>query len=284
MPVSNIPPNIKYTANGASNAYAYPFRILKLNDIKVSINGVVQTTGYTVSGIGLEGGGQVTISPTPAVGKVIYIYREVELDRTNDYISGGILAANTLDDDLDRIVMQIQDLYSTTTTQSGDGQLNANGKRVANVADPINPQDATTTKWVLDNGFGSGAGQVNANGKRITNVADPIDPQDATTKKWVLDNILGDGVIGPISSTDNCIARYDGISGKILQNSGVVITDNGNLGIGTSTPATKLEVTGGRVTLNGNSEPYVLALKYSDASSGVVYLGCGSDGAFSIRN
>ena len=36
--------------------------------------------------------------------------------------------------------------------------------------------------------------------------------------------------------TDNAIARYDGTTGK-LQNSGVVIDDNGNVGIGVTTSA-----------------------------------------------
>lgn len=36
-------------------------------------------------------------------------------------------------------------------------------------------------------------------------------------------------VVGPASSTDNAIARYDGVTGKLLQNSGVTITDSGNV-------------------------------------------------------
>lgn len=36
----------------------------------------------------------------------------------------------------------------------------------------------------------------------------------------------GGDVVGPASSTDNAIARYDGPSGKLLQNSGITIDDN----------------------------------------------------------
>jgi hypothetical protein len=39
---------------------------------------------------------------------------------------------------------------------------------------------------------------------------------------------LGD-VIGPGSSTDNAIARFDGTTGKLIQNSGVTIDDSGNV-------------------------------------------------------
>ena len=36
-------------------------------------------------------------------------------------------------------------------------------------------------------------------------------------------------MVGPSSSTDNAIARFDGITGKLLQNSAVTIDDNGNI-------------------------------------------------------
>lgn len=39
---------------------------------------------------------------------------------------------------------------------------------------------------------------------------------------------VGD-VTGPASATDNAIARYDGATGKLLQNSGVIIDDDDNL-------------------------------------------------------
>lgn len=44
--------------------------------------------------------------------------------------------------------------------------------------------------------------------------------------------VAGTGdVIGPASATDNAIARYDGATGKFIQNSTVIITDAGFLGV-----------------------------------------------------
>ena len=43
--------------------------------------------------------------------------------------------------------------------------------------------------------------------------------------------------VGPASSTDNAIVRFDGTTGKLVQNSGVVIDDNGNVGINTASGA-----------------------------------------------
>lgn len=42
-------------------------------------------------------------------------------------------------------------------------------------------------------------------------------------------------VVGPASSTDNAVARFDGTTGKLVQNSGVLIDDNNNLLIGQTT-------------------------------------------------
>lgn len=52
---------------------------------------------------------------------------------------------------------------------------------------------------------------------------------------------LGD-LTGPASSADNAIARFDGTTGKLMQNSGVFINDSGNVGIGTAAPSFKLEI------------------------------------------
>jgi hypothetical protein len=64
------------------------------------------------------------------------------------------------------------------------------------------------------------------------------------TDEWILTGELQDinpinfdgYVEGPISSTDNAIARYDGYTGELIQNSGVIIDDSNNIsGIGNIT-------------------------------------------------
>ncbi len=56
-------------------------------------------------------------------------------------------------------------------------------------------------------------------------------------------------VVGPGSSTDNAIARFDGTTGKLLQNSPVTIDDTGLIHvIGTANPQVFMSV-----TVNGNA-------------------------------
>jgi hypothetical protein len=48
-------------------------------------------------------------------------------------------------------------------------------------------------------------------------------------------------VVGPVTSTDNAVARFDGTTGKIIQDSGVIVDDTNNMTVP------------GNITVNGNS-------------------------------
>lgn len=60
---------------------------------------------------------------------------------------------------------------------------------------------------------------------------------------WINKQTLNTWVIWPASSTDNAIVRFDGTTGKIIQNSSAFITDSGNLGVWMSNPTTPVWVT-----------------------------------------
>lgn len=45
----------------------------------------------------------------------------------------------------------------------------------------------------------------------------------------LLNRIARGDVLGPTSSTDNAIARFNGITGKVIQNSDVALEDNGDI-------------------------------------------------------
>lgn len=53
---------------------------------------------------------------------------------------------------------------------------------------------------------------------------------DPTTHRLLIDSASGSGdVVGPASSTDNAIVRFDGTTGKLIQNSTVTISDGGGI-------------------------------------------------------
>lgn len=64
----------------------------------------------------------------------------------------------------------------------------------------------------------------------------PVDVYANPTTHRLLVSFTGGGgdVVGPASSTDNAVARWDGVTGKLLQDSTVIIGDTGNVtGLGT---------------------------------------------------
>lgn len=70
-----------------------------------------------------------------------------------------------------------------------------------------------------------------------------VSPADGTTNTSLVLPASGTVVATDASVTDNAIARYDGNTGK-LQDSGVVIDDSGNVGVGTSSPYYKIHIVG----------------------------------------
>lgn len=83
----------------------------------------------------------------------------------------------------------------------------------------------------------------------------------------------GDGdVNGPASSTDNGIARYDGTTGKVIQNSGVIIDDNGRVGVDNPTP--RAEVVAGSATASSTRDlTRGFLISAGSANASVRYLG-----------
>ena len=100
-------PFVKYTGNGVTTVFTYPFKVLDIADIAVTVNGVV--TAFTASGIG-DNTGQVTISPAPVNASIVKISRNMVYQRTTDYQNNGALLENVLDDDLDNVVLMLQQL------------------------------------------------------------------------------------------------------------------------------------------------------------------------------
>ncbi|HEI8775490.1 phage tail fiber domain-containing protein [Enterobacter cloacae] len=152
MSVPNQTPYIIYNANGVTTVFPYEFYIITAGDIQVTINGSVVTSGYSVSGVGNVGGGDVIFLTPPVSGAVIMLERVVPTYRLTDYQDNGDLLADTVNKDFDRLWMAIQRsfIYLGLALRRPllGGPYNAEGYRIENGGDPVNQQDFATKNYV----------------------------------------------------------------------------------------------------------------------------------------
>jgi hypothetical protein len=108
--VSAQTPINRSTGNGATTVFPYTFKVVSESDIEVAVDGVVKTltVDYTVSGVGSDAGGNVTMVVAPALASSVVRRRSMALVRSTDYQDQGELPASTLDADLDAAVLMIQ--------------------------------------------------------------------------------------------------------------------------------------------------------------------------------
>lgn len=108
MAVQDQVPYNQHVGNGVTTVFAFAFLLLLEDDLKVYLDGVLQASGYTVSGVGNPTGGSVTFSVAPASSVVVLLDRDLPLERLTDYQDAGDLLADTLNRDFDRLWMGLQ--------------------------------------------------------------------------------------------------------------------------------------------------------------------------------
>lgn len=104
-----------YACNGATTVFAYGWKILDDDEIEVTlINSagvrtvLTKTTHYSVSGVGVAGGGNVTTVATYAAGNSIYLRRKPPLTQTSAFQNQGAYAAASHEEAFDKLAMQVQ--------------------------------------------------------------------------------------------------------------------------------------------------------------------------------
>lgn len=115
MPVTEQTPIVTHNGNGVTTVFPYNYKILAAADMEVTVDGVVKTltTDYSVSGVGSDGGGNVTMVAAPASGTAnVVLRRDMAYSRSNDYQDNGDLLAVTADEDADRPIMMVQQLVA----------------------------------------------------------------------------------------------------------------------------------------------------------------------------
>jgi len=115
MTVTNTTARNQYTATAGQTVFAYTFEVYNKNDLAVLQNGttLAEGTNYTVSGVGNDSGGNITLSVGATAGDIITVFRDMALERLTDYQNSGDFLAAEVNEDFDRLWLAMQQESST---------------------------------------------------------------------------------------------------------------------------------------------------------------------------
>ena len=118
MTLSTTTVKNSYSGNGSTTAFNYSFGINSTTELKVIIRSSLGTettktitTHYTVADAGAAGGTVTfTSGNTPASGETVVLLRDTDLTQETDYVANDPFPAETHEDALDKMQMQIQEI------------------------------------------------------------------------------------------------------------------------------------------------------------------------------
>ncbi len=110
MALSTTSSRIEYTADGSQKIFNYNYEIALSSEMKVYLDGVLQTSGYTVAGVGSDTGGTVTFTVAPANGAVVRLQRVTA--KTQELVLREFqkLPVTAIEKNFDKVVAMVQEL------------------------------------------------------------------------------------------------------------------------------------------------------------------------------
>ena len=140
MTVANTTSRNQYTATAGQTAFPYTFEVIETSDLAALKNGAALSEGtdYTLTGVGNENGGTLTLVVAASAGDIITIYRDMELSRTTDYQENGDFLASEVNEDFDRLWLALQQVGDNNTralrASESDTVLNETNTIIADIA------------------------------------------------------------------------------------------------------------------------------------------------------
>ena len=103
MTVSALITRNDITATASQTSFTYTFRVLEATDMAVYQNGVLLSSGYTVTGVNNTTGGTVVLDTGVSAGQIVSLVLAMPLDRTTNYQNSGKFLADDVNEDFDKI-------------------------------------------------------------------------------------------------------------------------------------------------------------------------------------
>lgn len=121
FPISDVTRRVVYTGSAGVGPYSFSFEILANTDIAVYKDSTLLTltTNYTVT-INANGTGSVTLVVAATAGNNITLVGNRAIERATDFVTGGDLFANSLNDEFDSLV-----IFSQQTDEKAERGLKA---------------------------------------------------------------------------------------------------------------------------------------------------------------
>jgi hypothetical protein len=137
---------VKYTGDGTTKNYPVTFQYIAQTDVTVSVDGVSVPFTWLSESL-------IQITSAPASGTAVDIRRTTKRDNALvDFQDASTLTEPDLDTMTDQLLFIAQEAYDLSQDSLripiGKTAFDAITKRIINLADPVNPQDATTKQWV----------------------------------------------------------------------------------------------------------------------------------------
>lgn len=235
---------VRYTGNGSTTDYTFPFSYLSQDHIKIRIDTVL-VPGYT-----FLNSSTVKFDVAPAVGAVIEIRRETPKDTpVVNFTDGSVLLERDLDllASFNLYVSQeaadsVEDTIRADALGRWDGQL----KRLGNLSPAVTPDEAVT-KGTLDYEYsavsvvasakadiaivGSDLGVVTGTATDLGLVTEAVDtnPASGTSKiAAVADNIVNVNAVGSNISSVNTVATNMATVQSVSSNMSAIVASQTN--------------------------------------------------------
>lgn len=227
---SNVPRD-QYEANGGQTVFDYNFIIFNEEDLVVlkttdpdtdneTTTQLAAGSDYSISNVGNEDGGTITLSSGANQGERYTIYRDTDIERLTDFLQSGAYESENVNLEYDEIYAILQELSRALSramtlpseapidninlpSPKSDGGLLAwpntatGGGGDVTIIDPADEGDLNKI-----NNFNIEVTEVTSdrdmNGNKIENLGDPVDPKDAATKDYV-DSISTSGQLSQIT-------------------------------------------------------------------------------------
>lgn len=149
---------VQYIGNGTTKSWPVTYRFFKNTDlvvVKRTVSGtsvpLLLNTDYTVTGAGGATGGTLTTLNPLDNGEFLTITRILPVVQATDLRNQGAYYAEVHEDEFDYLTMliqQVSDGDSRALKHPNDQEhYEAEGRRIVDLEDPKNPQDAATMGW-----------------------------------------------------------------------------------------------------------------------------------------